>query len=154
RGMGAAIARRLLDDGYFVVGIETKPDGAELAAEELAAGGTLVVGDAADQSTLEQAAALAVSDGRSLAGWVNNAAVAIRGTLHDLDRAGVDEVLRVNLLGVLLGASVAVQTFLRQGPGGSIVNISSIQGQVAFPGWAAYIAAKGGVDALTRYIAV
>jgi NAD(P)-dependent dehydrogenase (short-subunit alcohol dehydrogenase family) len=154
RGMGAAIARRLLRDGHFVIGIEARPNGAELGADDLGAGGGLVIGDAADEGALDDAGRRATAGGRQLVGWVNNAAVAIRGTLHEVDRAGVDEVLRVNLLGVLLGASVAVRTFLAQRSGGSIVNISSIQGQVAFPGWAAYIAAKGGVDALTRYLAV
>ena len=154
RGMGTAIARRLIEDGYYVVGIEMKPDQAEFANEDFRGVGTMVVGDAADEATLDEAARRATADGRPLVAWVNNAAVAIQGTLHELDRAKVDEVLRVNLLGVLLGAAAAVKIFLRQRSAGSIVNISSIQGQVAFPGWAAYIAAKGGVDALTRYIAV
>ena len=154
RGMGAAIARRLVRDGYFVVGVENRPEHAELTAEELAVSGSVVVGDAADDVTLEAALECATGGGRSLVGWVNNAAVPLRGNLHSLDRAAVDEVLRVNLLGVLLGSSVAVRAFLRQRSAGSIVNISSVQGQAGFPGWAAYAAAKGGVDALTRYAAV
>jgi glucose 1-dehydrogenase len=103
---------------------------------------------------LEEAGQRATADDRQLVGWVNNAAIAIPGVLHDLDEPAVERVLDVNLLGVLLGSAVAVQTFLAQRSPGSIVNISSIQGQAAFPGWAAYVAAKGGVDALTRYTAV
>jgi glucose 1-dehydrogenase len=154
RGMGAAIARRLVRDGYYVVGIEMRQDGAELGREELGEWGTVVEGDASDLSVLRDAASVATAADRTLTGWVNNAAIAVPGTLHRLDEAEVATVLRINLLAVLLGAAVAVQTFRAQRSPGSIVNISSIQGQAAFPGWAAYIAAKGGVDALTRYTAV
>ena len=57
-------------------------------------------------------------------------------------------------MGVYWGASTAVRGFLAAKSPGSIVNISSIHATAAFPGWAAYDMAKGGVDALTRYIAV
>jgi NAD(P)-dependent dehydrogenase (short-subunit alcohol dehydrogenase family) len=151
--MGAAIARRLLGDGYDVVGIELDPDDVEFDLSSAGPSGEQVAGDAAELGVLEEAARLA-RERAPLAGWVNNAAVAIPGTLHRLVASDVDRVLRVNLVGVLYGAAVAVQAFRDQRSGGAIVNISSIQGQTAFPGWAAYIAAKGGVDALTRYIAV
>lgn len=154
RGIGAAITRRLARDGFYVVGVEFAPDGADVTQADLGAHGEIVEGDCAELATLRHAASRAISDGRPLAGWVNNAAVAERGTLHQLDEAAVDRVLRVNLRAVLLGTAVAVQRFLDQGSGGSVVNVSSIQGQAAFPGWAAYVAAKGGVDALTRYSAV
>lgn len=153
RGIGAAIARRLQRDGHYVVGVEIAPEGAELGESDLGANGELVVGDCAEAVTLQQAARRAMAKGK-LTGWVNNAAIAVPGVMHELDQAEVERVLRVNLLGVFLGSAVAVQTFLTQRSPGSIVNISSIQGQAAFPGWAAYVAAKGGVDAVTRYTAV
>jgi glucose 1-dehydrogenase len=57
-------------------------------------------------------------------------------------------------MGVFWGCSEAVRSFIDNRVAGSIVNISSIHGRAAFPGWAAYDMAKGGVDALTRYAAV
>jgi NAD(P)-dependent dehydrogenase (short-subunit alcohol dehydrogenase family) len=151
--MGAAISRRLIAEGHYVVGVEIAQEAAELDEDEISQSGELVGGDVADVRVLRQAAERAVAIA-PLIGWVNNAAVAIPGTLHNLDEQAVRRVIDVNLLGVFYGAAAAVQTFLRQETGGAIVNISSIQGQAAFPGWAAYIAAKGGVDAFTRYIAV
>ena len=60
----------------------------------------------------------------------------------------------MNLMGVYWGSSAAIKSFIEHKISGSIVNISSIHGRSAFNGWAAYDAAKGGVDALTRYISV
>lgn len=153
QGIGAAIRDRLAATGWFVVGIDNDPGACELASEALGAAGSMVHGDVTDRSVIARAAHVATRE-HALGGWVNNAAVAIPGTAHAPDPPGVRRVFEVNLEAVFWGCSEAVTTFLAQGRGGSIVNISSIQAQTAFPGWAAYVAAKGGVEGLTRYIAV
>ncbi len=153
RGIGAAIRGRLAETGWYVVGIDNDPEACDIASDELGSAGSMVQGDVTDRSIIALAGQAAVQD-HVLGGWVNNAAVAIPGTAHAPDPAGVRRVFAVNLEAVFWGCSEAVSTFLAQGTGGSVVNISSIQAQTAFPGWAAYVAAKGGVEALTRYIAV
>jgi glucose 1-dehydrogenase len=152
-GIGRAIFERLLRDGWAAVGIELDAALADDARTLAGARGDVVEGDVADRAVLEEAAARAT--GRApLGGWVNNAGLAIAGNLHDPDPAGVERLFGVNLMGVFWGCSTAVRTFIAQRSGGAIVNVSSIHGRVAFPGWAAYDTAKGGVDALTRYVAV
>jgi NAD(P)-dependent dehydrogenase (short-subunit alcohol dehydrogenase family) len=85
---------------------------------------------------------------------VNNAGVGAFGkTLHETDDATWDEVLAVNLTGVFRFTRAIVPEMLKAG-GGSIVNISSIAGSVGLPLGAAYGATKGGLDALTRCVAV
>ena len=84
---------------------------------------------------------------------VNNAAVAIPGAAGEMAEDDWARTLDVNLTGVWRGMRAAIPRMLAQG-GGSIVNLSSVQGHVGFVGWAAYAAAKGGVDALTRQAAV
>jgi NAD(P)-dependent dehydrogenase (short-subunit alcohol dehydrogenase family) len=84
---------------------------------------------------------------------VNNAAVAIPGSAGEMAEDDWARTLDVNLTGVWRGMRAAIPRMLAQG-GGSIVNLSSVQGHVGFVGWAAYAAAKGGVDALTRQAAV
>jgi NAD(P)-dependent dehydrogenase (short-subunit alcohol dehydrogenase family) len=84
---------------------------------------------------------------------VNNAAVAIPGSAGEMAEDDWARTLDVNLTGVWRGMRAAIPRMLAQG-GGSIVNLSSVQGHVGFAGWAAYAAAKGGVDALTRQAAV
>jgi glucose 1-dehydrogenase len=76
------------------------------------------------------------------------------GTLHDADPAEVDDIIRINLMGAFWGCAEAVRAFLGQRTSGAIVNISSIHARAAFTGFAAYDVAKGGVNALTRYVAV
>ena len=152
-GIGQAIARTLAAGGQFVHGLEQDPSSAAALDAELDHSGRVEVGDAGDPATLERLARGEPGD-PALVAWVNNAAVATGGTLHDVDVTAVTRLFQVNLLGYFWGCSAAVREFLRLGAGGAIVNVSSIHGSHSFAGWAAYDTAKGGVDALTRYAAV
>ena len=152
-GIGRAIFDRLLTDGWFVVGLDMNKDLAKQAADAAGTRGGFVVGDVADRASLEEAADRAQA-AAPLLGWVNNAGLALGGTLHDPKPDEVARLFSVNLMGMFWGSSVAVQRFLKQRSGGAIVNTSSIHSTAAFPGWAAYDTAKGGIDALTRYTAV
>lgn len=152
-GIGLAIARRLDADGYHVVGIERDAEAAAAATARFTAGGCVITGDVTDREVLRAARDAGEAAGR-LVGWVNNAGVALSGNLHKPEPADVDRVFAVNLLAVYWGCAEAVQSFIATGTAGAIVNMSSIHGRVAFTGWAAYDTTKGGVDALTRYIAV
>jgi glucose 1-dehydrogenase len=146
-GIGAAIVARLVDAGWFVVGVDVQrgwEDGADR---------TLVVGDVTAETTLDSALD-AVPESHPLGVWVNNAAVAIPGRLHEATVDDYRRTMSVNLDAYFWGCQAAVRTFLASGYPGSIVNVSSIQASRAFPSWAAYAAAKGGVESLTRYIAV
>lgn len=147
-GIGRAIADRLATEGWHVVGVELnhRQSDADFAGE-------LLLGDVADRAVLAAARARAELGG-TLMGWVNNAGVALGGNLHAPVPADVERVLGVNLGATYWGCAEAVQSYIDTGTAGAIVNISSIHGRVAFPGWAAYDTAKGGVEALTRYIAV
>lgn len=152
RGIGRAIAERLAADGWAVVGVEWD---AVSAAELRAVPGVVDVlaADASDRAVLAEAAARATAHA-PLGGWVSNAAVIRLGNLHDPVPAEVEETIRVNLMGPYWGASQAVRTFLDQRSPGAIVTISSIHARSAFSGFAAYDVAKGGISALTRYLAV
>jgi NAD(P)-dependent dehydrogenase (short-subunit alcohol dehydrogenase family) len=84
---------------------------------------------------------------------VNAAGIWAKTRAHDFAEEDVDRVLAVNLKGSILGCSVACARFLGGG-GGAIVNVSSIEAVVAFPDAIAYEASKGGIDAITRQVAV
>jgi NAD(P)-dependent dehydrogenase (short-subunit alcohol dehydrogenase family) len=152
-GIGRAIFERLLNAGWSAVGVEFDAALAEQTREVASHRGDVIKGDVADRTRLEAAAARATAFA-PLGGWVNNAGIAWNSNLHDPDAQVIERIFSVNLFGVFWGCSTAVRRFLAQKLGGSIVNISSIHGTASFPGFAAYDAAKGGVDALTRYIAV
>ncbi|MGW3951888.1 SDR family NAD(P)-dependent oxidoreductase [Streptomyces sp. NPDC004752] len=152
-GIGRATIERLADDGYRVVGVEANPDKAAATSSAIGDRGEILTADVRDRDALQHAAQVARGLA-PLAGWVNNVGVALRGMLHQADAADVHAVVDINMMSHFWGSCVAVQTFLDQGAPGSIVNMSSIHGRAAFNGWAAYDMVKGGIDALTRYIAV
>lgn len=150
KGIGRAIAERLSADGWHVVGIERSPASGTVEAGICA---DVVLGDSAERSVHAEAAgrALALAP---LGGWVNNAGITKQTPLHALDEDSVRQIIEINGLGYLWGASAAVEAFIGQRSGGSIVNIGSIHGRASFADHAAYEFTKGGIDALSRSIAV
>ncbi|RCV52781.1 SDR family oxidoreductase [Marinitenerispora sediminis] len=151
-GIGRAIAMRLARDGWRVIG--TTRD--QVRAEELLAsarrhGVTLrtVLMDVTDAASRERAfgEALELSGGR-LRAVVNNAGMAMSGTVEDVSEQSARDVLELNLLGPAQLARLALPVMRDQG-GGRIVNVSSLSGRVATPmiGW--YCASKHGLEALS-----
>ena len=84
---------------------------------------------------------------------VNNAGIAIAKTIEDTTLDEWRRTMAVNLDGVFLGCQAGIAAMKRSG-GGSIVNLSSIDGIVGEADLAAYCAAKGGVRTLTKAVAV
>jgi NAD(P)-dependent dehydrogenase (short-subunit alcohol dehydrogenase family) len=152
-GIGRATAERLVRDGATVVGADRDEAGLAQVAGVLGRRFLPLAGDVGERETHERAAAEAAASGR-LAGWVNVAGIWTPTRAHDLDDDAVAQVLRVNLVGTILGCSVACRAWLEAGTPGAIVNLSSVESQAAFPAALAYEASKGGVDAVTRQVAV
>ena len=152
-GIGFATARRCLDDGWRVVGVDLAADALARAGETLGERFGAVAGDVSERATHERAADEAERVG-TLAGWVNNAGVEIAGRAHELRDDDLERTVAVNLVGTALGCAVATRRFLGARTPGAIVNVSSIQAVAGFPGAFAYQASKGGIDALTRQVAV
>lgn len=149
QGIGRAVAERLAADGWIVVGVDREP----AAGAEAGPCAAVVTGDTADRATHTEAAARA-RDLAPLGGWVNNAGITRLTPLDALDPDVVRAVVDVNGLGYVWGCAAAVETFLDQRGPGAIVNVGSIHGRASHPHHAAYEFTKGGVDALTRSVAV
>lgn len=150
KGIGRAIAERLTADGWIVIGVERSEGSDSVSTGCVAA---VVLGDSSDRAT-HQLAADTARRHAPLAGWVNNAGITKRTPLHELDETTVREIVDINGLGYIWGCSVAVNAFLNQGIAGAIVNIGSIHGRAAHPEHTAYEFTKGGIDALSRSVAV
>jgi NAD(P)-dependent dehydrogenase (short-subunit alcohol dehydrogenase family) len=145
RGIGAAIAQRFVRDGFRVVGVSRSGSGDEDGVE-------LVQADVSRPDEVERLVEEAVRRHGRLDVLVNNAAVEHEATVVDTTPEEWDHVMAVNLRSVFLTAKHAIP-HLRE-TGGVIVNIASVDGLWAEPSLAAYCAAKGGVIALTRAIAI
>jgi NAD(P)-dependent dehydrogenase (short-subunit alcohol dehydrogenase family) len=150
-GIGAAISRELLEQQRTVVGLDRDETGLAGLAGDLGDAFLPVVGDVRRRADLEQARETAQDHGR-LSGWVNNAGIERPTRARDLDEETMAAILEVNLIGTMLGCAVA--TAAMRGSGGAIVNLSSIHALVGFPESFVYAATKGGIDALTRQLAV
>jgi len=109
--------------------------------------------DVRSMADAEAATAAAVEAWGRVDVLVNNAARAIGGKVDEIDEATWNEVMSTNLTSVWRFMKCCVPHMRRQG-GGSIVNVSSVQALRGFHGWAAYAAAKGGINALTQQAAV
>ena len=155
-GIGAASARLLAKVGAHVLIADIDAEAGEARRAEIAAeGGSAVFlrTDVTRMADMEAVAAAAIERFGRIDILVNNAAVGFRGVVDEIEEADFERAISTNLTSVWRGMRVAVPHMRKQG-GGSIVNISSVQSLAGFTGWAAYAAAKGGVDALTRQTAV
>jgi NAD(P)-dependent dehydrogenase (short-subunit alcohol dehydrogenase family) len=152
-GIGRAIIQRLAADGWRTVGIELEAAAVASLGKELGKDHKVIAGDASDRAVLGTAREAA--EGLApLGGWVNNVGIALMGNLHEPNPAEVERLFAVNLMSHFWGSSEAIAHWVRHRRGGAIVNVSSIHATAAFPMWAAYDVSKGGINALTRYIAV
>ncbi|MEU2560413.1 glucose 1-dehydrogenase [Streptomyces longispororuber] len=153
RGIGAAVALRLAQDGHDIaLGYRSDEAAAERAAEAVRATGrrcVTVALDTADEHDVDRLFATAAELG-PVTGLVNNAGVSgPNGPLAEADADGMRRALDVNVLGYLLCARRAVRDMTATG-GGAIVNISSAAATLGSPGqYVHYAATKAAVDAMT-----
>ncbi|MEU4595570.1 3-oxoacyl-ACP reductase FabG [Nocardia sp. NPDC023988] len=155
RGIGAATAARLAEDGCAVAVVDLDPDAAVLAAEKInAAGGTAIgIGcDVSDETQVAAAVARTVADLGSLDVLVNNAGVLRDNLLFKMSVDDWDTVLAVHLRGAFL-CSRAAQKHMVDNRSGAIVNTSSVSA-LGNRGQANYAAAKAGIQGLTRTLAM
>jgi NAD(P)-dependent dehydrogenase (short-subunit alcohol dehydrogenase family) len=157
RGQGAAEARLFTQEGAQVVfGDILDAEGKQVEAEIRAQGGdaTYVHLNVTREQDWQQAVQLAESKYGRLHILVNNAGIAIRGTIEETTEDDWDHLMGINMKGVFLGTKHAIPAMRRAG-GGSIINISSGAGIAPAPDTsAAYAASKGGVRLFTKATAV
>ena len=85
---------------------------------------------------------------------VNNAGVFFVKPLEETTEADLDLAWQVNVEGTFLGVKSAFAAFARHGRAGAVVNVSSLMGQVGYPGAIAYCASKGAITGFTKAAAV
>jgi 3-oxoacyl-[acyl-carrier protein] reductase len=156
RGLGRAMALGLAGEGAYVyVGFQRREEGARetLGQIEAAGGAGEVLGlDVRDAEGVDVAFGAVIEARGQLDVLVNNAGLS-RDNLFPLMKTDEwDEVLDVNLTGLMRCCRAATRPMIRQRQG-AIVNLASVAGVHASPGQANYAASKGGVIAFTRTLA-
>ena len=152
RGIGRAIAQKLANDGFFVVGTATSENGAQAidaALGDQGAGRVLNVTEAESVTTVIKEITEAFGAPLVL---VNNAGITRDNIMLRMKEAEWDDVIDTNLSS-LYRVSKACLKGMTKARWGRVINISSVVGTMGNAGQANYAAAKGGVEGFTRALA-
>ncbi len=156
RRLGRTMALALAAAGADVVVSARSTPEIESAADEIRALGRRALAVQADctvEEDCERLASAAVQELGRVDILVNNAGINVRKPILELTLEEYRRVLATNLEGYFLAARAVGRTLVEQGSG-KVINISSIMGQVALPSQAAYASSKGGIEQLTKVMAL
>ncbi len=151
-GIGEAICIRLAEEGATVVVADINQESAVRVATAIGDRAMAVHQDVTCEDRWAEVVAEVVEKFGSLDVLVNNAGIAIVGTVESTSLADWQTTQRVNLDAVFLGTRAAISV-MKSG-GGSIINMSSVEGMIGEPLVAAYNASKGGVRIFTKSAAL
>jgi len=164
-GIGQAIAVRFAQHGANVaINYLTTPDEAADTEEQVHAcihrvrnhgvQDVLVQGDVSQEDDVVRMVQETVDGLGGIDVLVNNAGIQISRPSHELSQADFEKVLGVNLRGSFLCAREAIKRFLDRGAPGSIINVSSVHQLIPKPDYLGYSVSKGGMQNLTRTLAL
>lgn len=156
QGIGLGCAKSLLEDGAFVVLSDINEEKVKAAAADLAKAGGKTLGLACDVSSQEQVRELVkqtVAHFGTVDIMVNNAATTTGAEPLDITSEEFDRVLGVNLKGTLFGCQEAGRVMVEKGSG-AIVNMSSMQAELAIPTRVPYGVSKAAINQLTKIFAL
>jgi NAD(P)-dependent dehydrogenase (short-subunit alcohol dehydrogenase family) len=151
QGIGEACARRFARDGAKPVIVDVDDGRGQALAGEL--GALYLHCDVGDKAQVDAAVAAAMQAHGRIDVLVNNAGIFKAADFLEVTEADFDAVLRVNLKGSFLMGQAVAREMARAGRG-AIVNMSSVNGVLAIPTIASYNVSKGGINQLTRVMAL
>ena len=154
-GIGEACCKRFADEGATVVVTDINGESAQRVADEIVRTGGRAVAftqDVTDEAAWDKLIENVVASYGSLDVLVNNAGIALPGNVEEASLVDWRKTQAVNSEAVFMGCRAAIKV-MKQG-GGSIINISSIEGIIGDPNTAAYNASKGAVRIFTKSAAL
>ncbi len=152
RGIGRAIAERLADDGFFVIGTATSDDGADLISVYLDGNGKGIKLDVSDAESVAQVIKAINTEFGAPTVLVNNAGITKDNLLMRMKDDEWDDIINTNLTSVFR-MSKAVLRGMMKAKTGRIINISSVVGFTGNAGQANYAAAKAGMIGFAKSMA-
>jgi glucose 1-dehydrogenase len=152
QGIGFACAQAFAAEGARLVVSDVNSDKGRKAAESL--GAAFARCDVSRRDQVNDAVAVAVESYGRLDILVANAGIVHAADFLDLKEEDFDRVLAVNLKGIFLAGQAAARQMVKQGGGGSIINMSSVNAVMAIPNQVPYVVSKGGINQLTKVMAL
>jgi 3-oxoacyl-[acyl-carrier protein] reductase len=152
RGIGRAIAERLADDGFFVVGTATSDAGADSISDYLGENGKGIKLDVADVESIAEVIKTVNDEFGAPAVLVNNAGITRDNLLMRMKDDEWDDIINTNLTSIFR-MSKAVLRGMMKAKTGRIINISSVVGFTGNAGQANYAAAKAGMVGFAKSMA-
>lgn len=157
QGIGRAIAETLARYGADVVVADLDPGRSQETVEAVSKLGRRALNikvNVADWNDVKSMTDQVLKDWGKIDILVNNAGVTLPQPFLELDEQTWHDTVGINLTGMAFCCQRAAQLMVAQGRGGRIVNLSSVHGFAAAPRHAHYEATKGGINMLTRGLAV
>ena len=152
QGIGLACAERLVREGARVMLVDIKPEG-EQAAAQLGEAARFFAADVSQKADVDAMIAATLQAFGRIDILVNNVGVTHAADFLDLAEDDFDRVLRINLKSMFLCGQAAAREMVKQ-QSGSIINMSSVNSELAIPNQVPYVVSKGGVNQLTKVMAL
>jgi 3alpha(or 20beta)-hydroxysteroid dehydrogenase len=153
RGQGAAAARRFVAEGARVLLGDILDDEGKALADELGEAASYRHLDVGDEPAWQDAVAEVERRYGRLDVLVNNAGILFFAPVAETTLADYERVVRINQIGTFLGMKTCIPV-MRRGGGGSIVNVSSVEGLGGMPMLTAYAATKFAIRGMTKVVAM
>jgi glucose 1-dehydrogenase len=152
QGIGLACAERLVREGARVMLVDIRPEG-EQAAAQIGDAARFFAADVSQKVDVDAMIAATLQAFGRIDILVNNAGVTHAADFLDLHEDDFDRVLRINLKSMFLCGQAAAREMVKQ-QSGCIINMSSVNSELAIPNQVPYVVSKGGVNQLTRVMAL
>jgi glucose 1-dehydrogenase len=153
QGIGFACAEAFAREGAKVMLADLKEDAVRAAAGKIP-GAASIACDVSKKVAVDAAVAATVKAFGRLDILVANAGIVHAAEFLDLEEADFDRVLAVNLKGVFLAGQAAARQMKKQGGGGAIINMSSVNAVLAIPNQVPYVVSKGAINQLTKVMSL
>ncbi|MGB0849593.1 MAG: SDR family NAD(P)-dependent oxidoreductase, partial [Thiolinea sp.] len=154
QGIGYACAEAIAENGAQIVLADINAEGVQAAAEKMGNNTLAIACDLGDPDQIQQMFDQIEEQRGPVSILVNNAGIARPGDLLETSVEDFMSVINVNLLGTFVALQRAAKGMVANKLEGAIVNMSSINAQVAIPSISSYCASKGGVMQLTKSAAL
>lgn len=152
QGIGLACAQRLIREGASVMLVDIKPEGAAAAAE-LGERARFCAADVSQKADVDAMVAATLAAFGRIDILINNAGVTHAANFLDVCEEDFDRVLRINLKSMFLCGQAVAREMVKQ-HSGCIINMSSVNAELAIPNQVPYVVSKGAINQLTKVMSL